>query len=309
MKSRKKRILWIAAMTGVLLLTAGCGQPAGNETDGKEGGSSQSGTDSKEGSSSQSVADGKEGGSSQSEITFEKEHFAGESPEDKKEFRYTYEYDVLKITIPGREEVQERIQKELDEYVESFLASVDNGSFGRVWEDEEPLEESYMKLYADVIRADDKVISLMFGNEGYDGGVHGWYTTVYFNYFAETGERITFEKLGDGFREKAEELVLQKAGEVQARENILFDGYENSIPLVVEDGTENLQEVYERVFGDWADAGGGVPQPSFFVTDTGFVFVSGQYVLQPYAAGIVTFEIPAEEFGDACRADIFELQK
>ena len=297
----KKRVLWIAAMAGALLLAAGCGQPAGHGTDRSdinEESPAQSGSGANAGSSAQGASGGG--------IIIDKEHFSGESPEDNQEFRYTYEYDVLKITIPGREEVQEKIQKELDEYVESFLASVDNGSFGRVWEDEETLEESYVKLHADVIRADDKVISLVFGNEGYDGGVHGWYMTVYLNFFAETGERITFEKLGEGFREKAEELVLRKAGEFQAQENILYDDYEDDIPLVVADGTENLQEVYERVYGDWADAGGAVSQPSFYVTDTGFVFVSGQYVLQPYAEGIITFEIPAEEFGDVCKADIFD---
>ena len=38
----------------------------------------------------------------------------------------------------------------------------------------------------------------------------------------------------------------------------------------------------------------------------GFVFESGQYVLQPYAVGIVDFEIPASDFGEALTADIFD---
>lgn len=46
--------------------------------------------------------------------------------------------------------------------------------------------------------------------------------------------------------------------------------------------------------------------PTFSITGDGFVFESGQYVLQPYAVGIIDFEIPASDFGDALAADIFK---
>ena len=62
-----------------------------------------------------------------------------------------------------------------------------------------------------VLRADEQVISIMMTNEGYDGGAHGWLTMEYFNYFTATGEKITFDKLGEGFRERAEQLVRVKA--------------------------------------------------------------------------------------------------
>lgn len=48
------------------------------------------------------------------------------------------------------------------------------------------------------------------------------------------------------------------------------------------------------------------PSPTFSITGDGFVFESGQYVLQPYAVGIVDFEIPASDFGEALTADIFD---
>ena len=69
-----------------------------------------------------------------------------------------------------------------------------------------------------MIRADDKVISLSWGLEGYDQGAHGWYTLYYMNYYTQTGERITFDSLGSGFRDKALELVTAKAAEMQAKE-------------------------------------------------------------------------------------------
>ena len=36
--------------------------------------------------------------------------------------------------------------------------------------------------------------------------------------------------------------------------------------------------------------------PAFYITDTGFGFTSGQYVLQPYAGGIIDFNFTAADF-------------
>ena len=72
------------------------------------------------------------------------------------------------------------------------------------------------------------------------------------------------------------------------------------IKLVVLDGTENMDTIYQEIYGaDIAGTGNGPASPTFGITGDGFVFESGQYVLQPYAVGIVDFEIPAEDFGDA----------
>lgn len=48
---------------------------------------------------------------------------------------------------------------------------------------------SYEELSFQVIRADDKVISVVWGNEGYDQGAHGWYIQDYRNYYTQTGEK------------------------------------------------------------------------------------------------------------------------
>lgn len=69
---------------------------------------------------------------------------------------------------------------------------------------------SYEELSFQVIRADDKVISVVWGNEGYNQGAHGWYIQDYRNYYTQTGEKITFDSLGNGFRDKALELVTKK---------------------------------------------------------------------------------------------------
>ena len=234
------------------------------------------------------------------------ENFEGSSDPENAERKYTYTYQVPTITIEGNEEAQDKIQKDLSDYVEMFLDSVNNSEFGTVYEGEMSGMTSYQDLTFRVIRADDKVISVVWGNEGYDQGAHGWYIQDYRNYYTQTGEKITFDSLGSGFRDKALELVTKKAAEMQATDDCFYPDYEKSIKMVVLDGTEDMDAIYQEIYGaDIAGTGNGPASPTFGITEDGFVFESGQYVLQPYAAGIVDFEIPASDFGEALTADIF----
>ena len=87
------------------------------------------------------------------------DHEGSSDPEDKTR-SYTYYYPTVTVTIPGNETVQMKIQKELDEYVDSFVEGIKNGEFGTLYEDMPVYEQSYEDLTFHVIRADDKVISL-----------------------------------------------------------------------------------------------------------------------------------------------------
>lgn len=234
------------------------------------------------------------------------EDFEGGSSPDDKERSYTYTYQMPTVTIPGNEEAQNKIESELTAYVERFLEEINHGDFGTIYEGEMSGVQSYQDLTLTVIRADDEVISLAWNNEGYNQGAHGWYTTTYMNYYTQTGEKITFDSLGSGFREKALELVTAKAAEMQAAENCFFDDYEKSIKLVVLDGTEDMDAIYREIYGaEIGGTGNGTATPTFSISEDGFTFESGQYVLQSYAVGIVDFDIPASDFGDALTADIF----
>ena len=96
---------------------------------------------------------------------------------------------------------------------------------------------------------------------------------------------------------------------MQAAENCFFDDYEKSIKLVVLDGTEDMDAIYQEIYGaEIGGTGNGAATPTFSITEDGFTFESGQYVLQSYAVGIVDFDIPASDFGDALTADIFETR-
>lgn len=240
------------------------------------------------------------------QVRFAVEDHEGSSDPKDKTRDYKYSYQTVTITIPGNAAAQEKIQKDLDEYADDFVEGIQAGDLGTLYEDMSVYEQSYEDLTFHVIRADDKVISLAWGIEGYNQGAHGWYTLYYMNYYTQTGERITFDSLGSGFRDKALELVTAKAAEMQATEDCFFNDYEKSIKLVVLDGTEDLNAIYQEIYGaDIAGTDNSPAVPTFNITEDGFVFESGQYVLQSYAVGIVDFEIPAEDFGDALTADIF----
>lgn len=239
-------------------------------------------------------------------VQFSVENHEGSSDPEDKTRDYKYSYQMVTITIPGNEAAQEKIQKELDEYVNSFTEGIKMGDLGTLYEDMPVYVQSYEDLTFRVVRADDKVISVVWGIEGYDQGAHGWYTQEYWNYYTQTGERVTFDSLGSGFREKALELVTAKAVEMQAKEDCLFPEYEEYIKLVVLDGTEDLDLIYQEIYGaDIGGTGNGTATPTFAITEDGFFFESGQYVLQAYAVGIIDFDIPAADFGDALTADIF----
>lgn len=299
----KKKV--VTLVLAVSMVFTGCGrvETAATETEVFQSGEIQTpGT-----AQSETQTQEKETQETESPIKVEitSEHHEGASDESREDVKYTYEYEQPIVSISGNEEAQNAIQSDLDSYIDNFLNSLEQGDFGTVYVD--GVETSYQDVEMHVLRADEQVISIMMTNEGYDGGAHGWFTIAYFNYFTTTGEKITFDKLGEGFRERAEQLVKVKARQMQQEEQCFFDDYQNSISLVVLDGTEDRKEVFSKIYGDftWSDTENDPMIPTFYITDTGFGFTSGQYVLQPYAGGIIDFTFTAADFGDTCTADIF----
>lgn len=304
----KKKLL-ATILTGLLLTCTACGSqesPAIPEVTGSAIQNTQESAQDNAGTETTAQQETQTEAVTTGKVEITTEDFEGASAPEDKERNYTYTYQMPTVTIEGNEEAQNKIQSDLTAYVERFLKEINNGDFGTVYEGEETGVQSYQDLTLNVIRADDKVISLAWGNEGYDQGAHGWYNICYMNYYTPTGDKITFDSLGSGFREKALELVTKKAAEMQATDNCFFDDYEKSIQLVVLDGTEDMNAIYQEIYGsDIAGTDNGPATPTFSITEDGFVFESGQYVLQSYAVGIIDFDIPASDFGDALTADIF----
>lgn len=316
MKKKQLAALLIAAVFSL----SGCGQGAESASQAEDTGwetiadshrqeeEETSASEQEKETETERVAEGTEesGEAQKSGITITAQHFEGTSDPDDPTVNYTYSYDLPQVSIEGNEAAQEAVQADLQAYVDSFLAGLQEADFGRIYEDAGPAMDCYQDLSMTILRADEKAISIQMSTEGYGGGAHGWLTLAYFNYFPQTGERITFDQLGADFREKAEELVTEQARKIQQEEGCFYEDFESSIPLVVLDGTEKAEDVYQRVYGVYYGEYEGLKlDATFYLTDNGFAFVSGQYVLQPYVAGVEDFEIPAEEFGDACTRNLW----
>ncbi|MCD8334201.1 MAG: DUF3298 and DUF4163 domain-containing protein [Clostridiales bacterium] len=201
-----------------------------------------------------------------------------------------YSYQVPTVTLADAT-AQAKVQEDLDAEAEGFATYV---------QDTMPqyAREDYQNYYVDssfafnnysdemtitLARVDDAVISLVIDAVGYSGGPHGWDYRYCRNYGAQTGEMLTFAMLGEDFRSAAEALVLAKADEMQAEGAVFFNyNYADCISEVVCDGTE--------IEGDFSS--------TYYLTDEGITFISGQYIMQSYAEGIIEFFFSYDDFID-----------
>ena len=166
----KKKIL-AALLTGLLFTCTACGSPESpvipevtdspiENTQESAQENAETETASQQEAQTETAATGK--------VEIATEDFEGSSDPENAERKYTYTYQMPTSTIEGNEEAQDKIQKDLNAYVETFLDSINNSDFGTVYEGEMSGVTSYEELSFQVIRADDKVISVVWGNEGYD---------------------------------------------------------------------------------------------------------------------------------------------
>lgn len=223
-----------------------------------------------------------------------------------------FSYQKPTVSVPGNEEAASAIQADLDQVVEGlqsyiqddlsqwareeYSARVESGTL-----DESGFQAYYDELTMRVTRADTAVISLVIDSVGYSGGAHGWDNRYCRNYDVQTGEALSFDMLGERFRAAAEEQVLGLANTMQEEGNLFFENYAESIPLAVLDGTEDASEVYARVYPDLygpdsSSVYEGTLEPSFYLNEEGVTFISGEYLMQSYAAGIIEFPFSYEDF-------------
>lgn len=219
------------------------------------------------------------------------------------------------IDLPDKK-VQRLIQEDLDgeleammelreEYIQASAQEYDDigadSSFAMV-DDNGNYLPYYLHMETRVTRCDEKVLSILFQESLFTHGAHGGSVLWGCNYDVTTGERVRFDALGKEFRSTAEKLALARADEIAA-EGInngegspFYPDYADQITSVVLDGTETLADL----FGYAPEEGEESPlmSPTFYFTPESIVFISGEYCLQPYAAGIIELDIPYDQFGD-----------
>ena len=193
----------------------------------------------------------------------------------------SYAYDRPTVIISGNAAAQSAIQNSLNALVDKDLAYVKEDLYAIAQDNYQALGKDAFpctsELNLTITRSDDKVISLVADEIQDAGGAHGSDWRSGWNYDTQTGQLLTFPDLGNGFREKATELVSELAAlEVDS----LFDGYQENLSHVVLDGTEDAQSLYGF------DA---TIAPTYYMTDESITFISREYELQPYAMGVLEF--------------------
>lgn len=141
-----------------------------------------------------------------------------------------------------------------------------------------PLQLSASRTVS-VSRADGAVVSLLYNDYEFTGGVHGNYGTRSFVFDTQTGELLTLDNLSADPAALKEVLLTKMQAAIDEDKDGYYSNHvdpsldlASALPALLREGSWNL-------------------------TDTGLEIFSSLYELGPYAAGITEFTIPYDELG------------
>lgn len=196
------------------------------------------------------------------------------------------------VTLEGRPEATDAVNRALAEADELFVNGSDE------WEGLSGVEdylsgarEEYSRRSADgdadyfmgytlrrsvhIDRADENVLSFGFTETTYAGGAHGYSGVYAMNFDARTGERLSLEDLAEdpeAFLSALADYVWEVSRDAEHAAYALggyFPDYEQYIPDLLREG-------------------------NWLFDSKGMVVLANPYELAPYAAGLITFEVPYE---------------
>ena len=183
-------------------------------------------------------------------------------------------YDIV---YPEASDAQKAIQKDLEQVVADF-----HKDSNKQEEDAQTYYQEFLKgggkkeaftpytfeLTCKPLRADNNVVSILFYSYAYCGGAHGSLTTFARNYSAKTGKVLTMKDCGEEVSSLVTDNAVRFINAIQDTDDAFF--YDK-----VKSTDESVQSMLET--------------GSFYLSQDGLVLIDGQYLLQPYAAGIVEF--------------------
>ena len=183
-------------------------------------------------------------------------------------------YDIV---YPEASDAQKAIQKDLEQVVADF-----HKDSNKQEEDAQTYYQEFLKgggkkeaftpytfeLTCKPLRADNNVVSILFYSYAYCGGAHGSLATFARNYDAKTGKVLTMKDFGEEVSSLVTDNAVKFINAIQDTDDDFF--YDK-----VKAADESVQSMLET--------------GSFYLSQDGLVLIDGQYLLQPYAAGIVEF--------------------
>lgn len=216
-------------------------------------------------------------------IIFSTEKKEREDKDDNGKSYYIAEYEIPKIEIVGKTAAESAINDYLMQSAESYETNMDIMSAESLAMNEtegdlrEEVEDSDMAaiVYSDYnsfspARLDDKVISIREEASVFTGGAHPMHAITGFNFDANTGNLLTLASIcadTGNLKKVAKEYIVSACENDPEIKEGLFEGYEEQIDSIFAEG-------------------------NWYMTNNGVVFVAGEYLLAPYAAGILEFEVP-----------------
>lgn len=125
-----------------------------------------------------------------------------------------------------------------------------------------------------VARADEKLISLLYNDYSYTGGVHGIYGYTGYIFDTETGEQLTLDKLApdlDAFKTWLTAAMVEKVNsDDELKQSLTVDDVETALAALIREG-------------------------SWYLDDEGLTVFSSVYEIAPYAAGVINFKFSYDE--------------
>lgn len=185
------------------------------------------------------------------------------------------------VTLPGMDAQRSAIQSVLDKSAALFEKGSRSG--GDSLSGVNAMEKAARKQYASederdyfmpyalnrsvrVSRADAAVLSFIYVDYSFAGGIHGYPLTTGLTFDTESGAELSFDDLAadpEGLRALCfEEMRAQAA----ARGDELFEGYEETLPTLMDNGR-------------------------WYFTEKGLAFVANPYDIAPYASGNIEFTV------------------
>lgn len=202
---------------------------------------------------------------------------------------YSGVQECIQITDSDHEELKSAIDEFFNGMVSHFNGAID--SITSEAEDVNKEQKEYAKeqgfdynpvVYIDrntvnVVRADDKVFSFTVSSYMDRGGAHGSTTVSGFTFDVNTGEQLTLENFGD----------KQKISDVS--QSFILDLIEESDDsakqMLYDDEVTSYKTTLKEQFSNGYT-------PEYVIDNRGIRYIFQPYDIAPYAAGIVSFDVP-----------------
>lgn len=203
-----------------------------------------------------------------------------EERDEEDKLLLTYSYNSVQVTIPENQEAQDKINAFFEEQETAYQDTIQEYiQFAKedleMRKDDPELLESWngydVGTTYSVMRADDKVVSVVVDGYEYTGGAHPNSMRSAYTFDTQTGEKLSLaaavRDLDDAQAETTEFLTKK----LKEQEENLLEDYQNYIQDILTDNT-------------------------WYLDQEGFHIIINEYIVSPHSTGIQEMVMPYGEY-------------